>query len=182
MSSIRVPQAQMLYPAAQLKWEKEAEGNSTIRNLSTHKKAYFHTENWNISHKHVHLDIFCISRNEFLGWIFMRVATVYCRSNIFVTCYTIWGLMDCSQIAVNSPFPYLPSFASTHRFTSVSLTTISCSPAYGWDRSWDTITNKSVFNSFYATYKKRYVVFFNVCKSEFWYLVACGYYINLGMA
>lgn len=48
--------------------------NTTIRNLSTRKKSYFHTGDWNISHKRVHLDIFYINRNDFLGWIFMSVA------------------------------------------------------------------------------------------------------------
>lgn len=32
-------------------------------------------------------------------------------SNVFATCDTIWGLMDCSQIAVSSPFPPLPCAA-----------------------------------------------------------------------
>lgn len=40
---------------------------------------------------------------------------VYSGSNLFfATRDTIWGLMDCSQIAVNSPFPAWLWFNLTH--------------------------------------------------------------------
>lgn len=55
---------------------------------------------------------------------------VYSGSNIFATCDTIWGLMDCSQIAVNSLFPPEPPLSLNHSFTSVSLTTRYSSSAY----------------------------------------------------
>lgn len=88
--------------------------NTTISNLSTHKKSYFHTGNWNISHKHVHLDIFYINRNEILGWIFMSVAAYTVGATFLLLATQFSGLMDCSQIAVNSPFlPCHPFLSST---------------------------------------------------------------------
>lgn len=55
---------------------------------------------------------------------------IYNGSNIFATCNTIWGLIDCSQIAVNSPFPAPAILSPIHSSTSVSLTTICSSSAY----------------------------------------------------
>lgn len=64
--------------------KKRRGGNTTISNLSTHKKSYFHTGNWNISHKRVHLDIFYINRNEFLGWIFISVVGYTVRATFLL--------------------------------------------------------------------------------------------------
>lgn len=124
--------------------------NATISNLSTHKKSYFHTGNWNISHKRVHLNISYINRNEILGWIFMSVARriqweqhfCYLRHNLGTD-----GLQsDCCQQSI----PPLPSLSLIHSFTSISLTTIWPSSAYDCDCSWDTIKDRSVLNPSYA--------------------------------
>ena len=114
------------------KWGK----NTTISNLSTHKKSYFHTGNGKISHKHVHLDIFHINRNDFLEWIFMSAAPCTVGATFFflllVTQFGDWWI----AVRLLSTVHSLPGFGSISH-------TAKCS-SYTYDRGTDLFSSPSV--------------------------------------
>lgn len=148
MSSIQALQAQMWYPAAQLKWKKRGEGKIQPLAICQHTKSPIFTLEIEISVINVFIWTFLyINRNEFLGWIFMR-CSIYSGSNNF--CH-LWhnlgtdGLQsDCCQQSISSPailFSYL--------WLYFNLTHNMLSSAHDFDCPWDTISAASVLNPSY---------------------------------
>lgn len=127
---------------------KEARGNTTISNLSTHKMSYFHTGNWNISHKPVPLDIFYINRNYFVGWIFMSMAVYTVRATFLplATQFGDWWIAVRLLSTVHSLpcHPFLPS-------TQLYLNLTNNNLLFFCRCSRDIIRDTSVLSSSYAT-------------------------------